>query len=243
MHSLRTVTSTAIATAAAVLLIDVPAAQASSIGIGDKVRLFDREGSTGGGEFGLAKLPNASTELFRTFCVQTSEYLDFNAAGFTVAGIGNASVVAGGSVLTPETAFLYTAFRAGTLPGYDYTLGSPAHVTAADNLQKAIWKLEGEANGATNAYYQYAKDAVDSDNTVRAGNLYGDANAWVGTGSGNVRILNLQWATTREGHAAGTSAQDVLVLVPTPDALIGGLGLIGGVVAVGVARIRRRTEI
>jgi hypothetical protein len=200
------------------------------ISVGDKIRFFNREGSTGGGEFGVAKLPNAATELFRTFCVQRTEFMDFHADGFNVVGLTDHSIL-GNKLLHPHSAFLFWAFRNGSLSGYDYTPLAQARIDSADALQIAIWSLQTEITAAQfNAYPTAIKTLATS--------FLGQATSAAWSDIGNVRVMNLTWATTRSGFSAGDNAQDQLVLVPTPKSLHAGIGLIGGVVLVGV--IRRR---
>ena len=220
----------------------------SDLNVGDLIHFYDREGSTGGGEFGVAKL-GSSTELFRTFCVQVAEYMDFDSTGgFKVAGISDHTVL-GNVPLAPETAFLYTMFRTGTLPGtragsgfYDYTPSSSNHINDANDLQKAIWYLQGQSGGANNYYVAFAKDATDADLTKSANNPFYDTNSWVGMGIGNVRIANLLWNHNSGNYHVGDNAQDQLVLVPTPDASLAGFGLLSGLACAGVIR-RRRSDL
>jgi hypothetical protein len=199
----------------------------TDVSVGDRIRFFDREGTTGGGEFGVAKHPNFGDELFRTFCVQTSEFMDFNADGFIVTGVSDHSVL-GGVSLSSGAAYLYWKFRQGNLPDYVYTPGTSAHITEANKLQKAIWYFQGQSGGANNSYVTLATDAMNAGGTT---------DEWVGKGIGNVRIMNLTWATTRSGFNAGDDAQDQLVLVPTPTGITAGAGLLA---AIGVYSKRRR---
>ena len=91
---------------------------ADSIKAGDVIRFFDREGNTGGGEFGVARLPDSNTELFRTFCLQRTEYMDFNAAGFKVITITEYAQL-GNDRIESQTAYLFTQFRNETLSNYN----------------------------------------------------------------------------------------------------------------------------
>ena len=68
-------------------------------------------------------------ELFITFCLQRTEYIDF-VNEFNVDSISTYAVfdppanggdAAGKDELSAQTAFLYTQFRAGTLTGYNYS--------------------------------------------------------------------------------------------------------------------------
>ncbi len=80
---------------------------------------------------------------FETFCVQVTEYY---APGVTY----NASITPGivppepnGTPLPIGVSYLYSQFAQGILAGYDYTSGI-GRETSADELQDAIWYLQGE---------------------------------------------------------------------------------------------------
>jgi len=210
-----------------VLAVAATARAGTDVSVGDRIRFFDREGTTGGGEFGVAKYSNPGTELFRTFCVQTAEYMDFHADGFIVTGVSDHSVL-GGVPLSSGAAYLYWKFRQGNLPDYVYAPGTAAHVTEANRLQRALWFFQGQSGGENNSYVALATDAM---------NVGGTTDEWVGMGIGNVRIMNLVWATSRSGFNAGDHAQDQLVLVPTPTGVTAGAGLLA---AVGIYSKRRR---
>jgi hypothetical protein len=170
----------------------------AAIVVGDTVRFFDREGTTttDSGEFGLAKLPDADTELFRTFSMQRDEFMDFHKHGFEVVGISN-KVQQQNDTLDWRTAYLYTQFRNGSLSGYDYGAGRDS---SANELQEAIWAIEGEvyvADGQALNWINLASEAIQDG-------------LWSGTGA--VKILNLTWATARGDHEQGQGATDVLFL-------------------------------
>ncbi len=201
-------------------------AAGDNISLGDTIRFFDREGTTGGGEFGVAIHPAVNTEVFRTFCVERGEFLDFNQAGFTVVGISTTTVMSGFSLNT-QAAYLYTQFRNGgwanaTAFAGDGVYGGANHVDDANVLQQAIWSFMGQT--FTNSPQVQA--LIDEANAFATNNA-----AW---GIGNVRVLNLVWATDRN-YLAGTHAQDVLTLIPLPTGA--GLAMAG----LGLLAIRRRT--
>jgi hypothetical protein len=179
-----------------------------------------------GGEFTLT--PNAEmaaltgeTGPFGSFCLEWSETVHLN-AGYDVIvnqealrGGSNAGPAGpgGGDPLDSRTAYLYSHFRAGTLLGYEYTPGA-GRALSAQALQDVIWYLEDErpmnwgAGSLQDAFHTAAQNAVDSG-------------LW--TGLGNVRVLNMY----APGHAGDLAyrAQDMLVTVPAPGAIVlGGLG-------------------
>jgi len=183
---------------AAAISLGAGAQSEAAIVVGDTVRFFDRDGNTTSdtGEFGIALLPDADTELFRTFSMQRDEFMDFDKHGFNVTGIGT-QVLAQNDGLDWRTAYLYTQFRAGTLSGYDYGSGRDS---SANELQEAIWAIEGEvyvADGQALAWINQASDAIQNG-------------LWSGTGA--VKILNLAWATSRNDHEQGKPSTDVLML-------------------------------
>jgi hypothetical protein len=215
------------------------ATDASTLQVGDVIRFYDREG-TSAGEFGVAMAgsnsQDSNAELFRSFCVQRGEYIDYDWRGFKIAGISNHSE-ANNRPLASETAYLYYSFINHSLQTpYDYAPQGPSHyndthrqhVLDANALQQAIWKFQGQLGGSLSGkaktFYEEAYHAVRGDDPI-----------WGGIGP--VRILNLTWATSRGGHAAGSNAQDQLYMVPTPAAVWMGVVLLGGTLV--VRRMRR----
>lgn len=180
-----------------------------------------------GGEYTLT--PNwelagaiGSDGPFQSFCVEIPEhayegvtynaFVNDEAIGGGGLQPGEPTGDDGGDMISPETAYLYTQFRAGTLEGYTFEPGS-ARGASARGLQEAIWYLEGEfsrtfdqLSPASQAFIELAQSA-----------------GWTATGS--VMVLNLT-------NPDGSRAQDMLtmVTVPAPGAVLLsslGLGVVG----------------
>lgn len=193
--------------------------------VGDTVQLF-RHAAGQGGQYEVANLSQSGLQNFRTFCVERRQTADFDSNGFRVSGLSDRTST--GNQISAQTAYLYTRFMEGTLTGYD---GSAA---SAKDLQKAIWYLEGEANsvgGLAEGWVAEANAAV-----AVGGSWYQQFGNGLGGYDGlnflgNVRVMQLEYATARGGFGQGADAQDQLVLVPAPGALLLG--------AIGLAAVRR----
>lgn len=190
----------------ALLLLGPATAYAGPIAVGDTLTFADGPGTVGAGEFTVTV---NGVDSFVTFCLQRTEYVDFSTT-FTIDGISPYALSdapaqggdgAGRDWLSPQTAWLYTQFRAGTLAGYDYSGAN--RWKSANALQNAFWWFEGELpDNPGSEYIALANLAV--------------VNGW--TGIGNVRAMNL--LTPR-----GVEAQDQLVLVdpavvPEPTSIV-----------------------
>jgi hypothetical protein len=176
------------------------------------------------GEFTL--VPNADLQAaldqtgnFQSFCIEAYEPVT---VGNTYQVVVNDEAILGdglrpgelpgpdgGDLLSPESAYLYTEFRAGTLAGYNFTLGA-GREGSARSLQTAFWYLEGETE-----YQDFGMLSPQAQNFVTAA----QGSGW--TTIGDVRVLNLYGGST--GKEVN---QDMLALVvPVPSAmLLGGLG-------------------
>jgi len=228
--------------AAAVLVLLATSAHAG------QVKVYDGIGSTNGGEFNMEVIEAfhgySVGDVFPTYCVERNETIKVGGVyDVVVAGGAVNGGVGGGNPdpVDPMTAYLYQQYRRGQLrddAGNLWGSGSSTQdVKDADDLQKAIWYIEQELYADSwvstgdlsdfdadyNRYTRVAWDAVHVDET------------W--SGVGNVRVLQL-W------NSDGENAQDQLVLVPIPSAVLAGLGLLAcllGYTWISRARTRRRT--
>ncbi len=197
------------------LALGSPALADDPINVGDIISFVRGPGTGSGGEFIVYK--NAQP-VYSTFCVQIAELLSLSPISnptqwlYKVGNISEQIVLAGSKPLDHKSAWLYTQFRLGMLPGYD---GSDA---AANALQNAIWHSEGLVAlqpGNATLWYNMAVAAGWTDN-------------------GAVRVINLMYP---DGYA---HAQDVLVMVPIPEPLSATLAALGLAAVAGLRRRAQR---
>lgn len=213
----------------------VPVAMGGVLDITRVTNYYEDNYSFGGGEFtitplsgfpvedvldlyaGVAKVSVNGAVGFESFCMETNEYITipgtYDAVLNTGAVAGGASgqTVPGYDPLSQGAAYLYYSFATGTLSLYDYTPGE-GREDAAEDLQNALWYLEGEGGSLTAAY------------TTLLVNTFGSvANAILdNNGLYAVGVLNL---TSTDGKH-----QDQLVLTPEPGSLLLlGIGVLSAV--------------
>jgi hypothetical protein len=166
-------------------------------------------------------------DSFQTFCIEKREYIQLGVpynvtiAPYAVAGGKNYNMADPGyggayDTISQGTAWLYYQFAAGTLPGYDYSLGmGSSRKYDAMLLQKAFWALEDEIYNPLTGFNKFY-DAAMSHFGANAEANYDPALSLV-----RVMILT---------DSCGGNHQDMLVVIPAPGAVLLcgiGVGLVG----------------
>jgi hypothetical protein len=157
---------------------------------------------------------------FTTFCLNQGVYAN---AGQTYNYVSSDNVVpvpTGASSpdpITLGTAWLYSEFRSGGLASYGFVYGNAA---SANDLQLAIWYLQGNAVGANNFFVTDAQLALTALSLGSVTNASGGA----------FGVFGLTLTDDR-----GNSAQPVLGMVPEPGTVVAGLLLL---LPFGVSTVR-----
>jgi len=135
------------------------ASAAFTVSAGQTIKLYDGPGNVNAGEFILKHQSDAyATEKFRTFCIQTNEFLNLGET-LTIDAIADFSFSPANSIKA-ETSALYREFMrgmtaagntlnfAGTILGQAYTFNATtaAGITLAGKLQQAIWNFQGQGS-------------------------------------------------------------------------------------------------
>jgi hypothetical protein len=186
---------------------------------------------------GIIGNPNS----FQTFCLETSEFtaspIDIwvsttfiNESTGAITGPGSHAVKGNmtyGDNLDDETAYLYTMFAKGILPGYDYDNTGVGRNVSAGALQRLIWNIEGEGGnlGVGDGHYGITL-TTDHVNLINSWQTAYNNSSW--TGIGNVRVLN-NYILNPDGSIKSFK-QDQLYLTPIPASVILGvlgLGIVG----------------
>jgi hypothetical protein len=184
-------------------LMSNSAVHAYPVSQGQFVYFTDAGGTTNGGPFGVFDY-STDTLLFTTFCVERNEYLTFGKSATVayVVGAINTGAVNGGlgggnpDPLDKRSAYLYHTW-ATSVTGWN-----------VDDLQKAIWYIEGEMTG-TNALVALAEGQWSDIGPVRVLNM----EKWT-------RAVGSDWTLAEE-------AQDVIVTPEPGTMLLLGFGLVG----------------
>lgn len=235
--------------AAAVIALCGVAAQAGTLTVTtDSVGsdAYSGSGTGTGGEYMITSITGLSPAnmganvriapgVFQTFCLEIDETSGSGDYTVSLAAVDGGRGGPSPDPISDETAWLFTQFWKGTLSDYNYLplgTGAGKRVESANSLQRAIWWFEQELNST-----QLANLGDAQANTWIADAQAAVANGWT---NGNVRVLNVS-ITDRQGVV--TNLQDYLVIVPLPPSVAMGLGLMGGLGAIGFIRRRRRQNV
>lgn len=191
-----------------------------------------RDPNFGGGAFRATEIsgfigdlggPGGTANSFLTFCLEETEFVHLGGTYYTT--IGTAAVNGGAGGPSPDpisavTAAMYREFRNG---GNFGGLGQVDTAAETRSLQNAIWFEEQEISFAT-----YSGDAL-------AVSLRNWAIANNDGGLHGVRVLNLWTNSNNTGNA-----QDMLTIIPLPQAAWAGISSLAGLAGLGY--IRRRSQ-
>ncbi len=212
-------------------LLVIPAAFAAPM-----ITLSDGPGNSRGGGHGgefhaigsdldFTPVKLTTNSYFEVFCIERRETIAFNSAYYvdlsTQSDFNN-------DPISGRTAYLYSQFITGQLQSY-FTHSN--RVESANALQSVIWYLEDEIT-----FQPWASGGGNDLNAAEqalAGLFYNNAVANATAGIGNVRVMNLYTHATN--RSSTYHAQDQLVMIPAPGAIV--LGMVG---FSAVGAIRRR---
>ena len=195
------------------LVLGARQAYADPVAVGDVLHVLGSDSNIWGGAFEVDNTSIGPGVDFKTFCVQLFQDIDYDNL-FVVGAISDfADDDDGPDPISPETAWIFSSYRHGTLSAY-----------TSNEIQAAIWMLEGDWTLADGIALFGAAIIGNPDALI----ALAESNVNAGWVNNSVHVLNL---FTLDGQ----KAQDQLTLseIPEPGTLL----LVGGGVA---ALIRRR---
>lgn len=214
-----------IAAAGLALAAMVSAAGAQSVTMNTGAYSYGQGGEFNATPSGFPYVPArlGLTPYFETFCLERSEQFSpgstYSVTIDTYASGGGGGAIAGQDPLDDRSAYLYSLFINGTLPGYDYSNMLGLRQANAGALQNVFWYIEEE---------------VATLDTPEAVAYYAISAGGIGQGIDGVRVMNL---FTQDQAGAITLNQSMLVKfndIPAP----AGASVLG-LAAVGALRRRR----
>lgn len=201
------------------LLLINSTADAYSISVGDQIKLYQGIGNANsGGSFYVDEVGDGQGFLFDSFCLERNEYFSYGVTMY-VGSITDGAVMGGYTGGNPDQISYQTAFLY-----YEWATGLIAHTpTNANNLQLAIWSLEGEITDAHPL-------------TMTAGANTFISNAAGANGYYGVQVMNLYGSySPLSGYTNPKQSQLIYNPVPEPSTL-----LLMGLSLMGLAGVRKK---
>jgi hypothetical protein len=230
MHSKRKLMI--LATALGCLLLLPVMANADYVQVGDILQIYASPQGASDGAFVVTDLTNSNAS-FRTFCVQTNEFVYLGSSNYyRVEGISsNVIFPIPGTPLSERSAYVFSQYLANKA-----TIDSSS--TLQNTYQGAIWYGQGIGgiNSSGHLFNNVPQDLGTNVDTTVYNTLIGAAVS----GFYGVQVMNLDQVTPNSsgGYTFVRHAQDMLTPVPLPGAVL----LLGAGLARLVAYARLRQE-
>lgn len=176
-----------------------------------------RPSGFGGGEF-ISNLSNGTT--YRGFCLESTEPVRLGSAQASSYEIVSTGAINGGlsggnpDPVSSAAAWIFMQWMSGAIDN--------TSTVVAEDVQRAIWSIEGENAGTLSAAAQQLVDDATAlypdttDNAITSGNFP------------NIRVLN----PFRMNGGVRQELQSQIILIPLPTAsgmALAGLALVGGI--------------
>lgn len=187
-----------------------------------------------------ASVSNSIAGSFQTFCIESTSPPEYIYTNTTYDAVMNTKAINGGvgpvgDPLSQGTGWLYSQFAQGTLTGYDYANSTVGRHVSADQLQKAIWWLEGDVAtyDSTNTFMLAVVTKFGTQGAAKADGTYVN-----GMGNYGVYAINL-WEKDYAGQTGHERQDQLYYHVPDGGAT---LMLLGGAL-IGLGALRRKFNV